>query len=129
MEDSFAFKNAPKDRSHWHVNVRVIASHVTMSHRDGSLSQSLSHSSTSTSTIMSDEWSPTIVIGSKAKAAKVTRNTSDLNGKGIPIFFVYTLVLIFLLFAAVSAIRFKDDVLIPNPFPFSGSTSRCRCGH
>src|ERR1700722_2210616 len=37
--------------------------------------------------IMSDEWSPTIVIGSKAKAAKVTRNTSDLNGKGIPIFF------------------------------------------
>jgi putative transcription factor len=29
---------------------------------------------------MSDDWDTKLVIGSKAKAPKVTRNTSDLNG-------------------------------------------------
>lgn len=30
---------------------------------------------------MSTEWDSKVVIGSKAKVAKVTRNTSDLNGE------------------------------------------------
>lgn len=30
-----------------------------------------------------NEWDSKVVIGSKAKVAKVTRNTSDLNGKHV----------------------------------------------
>ena len=38
-----------------------------------------------TTAIMSDDWDAKLVIGHKARAPKVTRTTSDLNGMPLPV--------------------------------------------